>query len=72
MIIKVFPDKEKAKSIIDNAEGREQFIKIKADSSFSTFIVESYYEIIKEFSTASLVVYGNRFTNNTKINMVIP
>ncbi len=59
MIIKVFPDKEKAKSIFQMAESRKKFLdnleKIKA---YPTMIAESYYEIIKEFCTAIMLMGG--------------
>ncbi len=59
MIIKILPDKEKAKSIFQMVESRQQFLedleKIKA---YPTIIVENYYEVIKELCTAIILIDG--------------
>lgn len=58
MLHKVFPDKEKAKSIFNMALDRESFISTLKDKNFSTIIAENYYEVIKELSTALLLLNG--------------
>jgi hypothetical protein len=58
MIIKISPDKEKAKSILKLAEEREQFLQKIKISGFATIFTENYYEIIKELATAVLLVDG--------------
>ena len=62
MIIKVFPDKEKAKSIFRMAEERENKIKELDRFNFSTIIAENYYEAIKEMITAILLIKGIKTT----------
>jgi len=57
MLHKVFPDKEKAKSILNMAIDREKFISsVKLD--YPSIIAENYYEIIKELSSALLLLNG--------------
>ncbi|MFH1310799.1 MAG: hypothetical protein ABIH65_00130 [Nanoarchaeota archaeon] len=59
MIIKVFPDKEKAKSILKMANSREQFLKdMEKIKIYSTIITENYYEIIKELCIAVILTDG--------------
>jgi len=52
----VFKDKEKVKSLLKLIEEREKFLEL--DIKFPTIIVETYYEIIKELSVASLLLDG--------------
>ena len=47
MIIKVSPDKEKVKSILQLTKEREEFISIIDHVKFSTNASENYYEILK-------------------------
>ncbi len=56
MLQKVFPDKEKVKSIIKMISEREKFVSVIGKKEFSTIIAENYYEIIKELSTALLLL----------------
>jgi cupin superfamily acireductone dioxygenase involved in methionine salvage len=58
MIHKVFPDKQKASSILEMAEDREKVISTLQKSNFPTIITENYYEIIKELATALLLLDG--------------
>ncbi len=62
MIIKTFPDKQKAKSIFELVLGREEFIKKAHADSFPTIKTENYYEIIKELSTILLLLRGFKST----------
>lgn len=57
MIHKVFPDKEKAKSIFKMAIDREKTIN-SLKINYPTIIAENYYDIIKELSTALLLLNG--------------
>lgn len=57
MIHNVFPDKEKAKSIFKMALDREKTLKL-LKINYPTIIAENYYEIIKELSTALLLIHG--------------
>lgn len=57
MIHKVFPDREKAKSIFKMALDRERTINL-LKINYPTIIAENYYEIIKELSTALLLLNG--------------
>ena len=57
MLHKVFPDKERAKSIITMAFDREKFL-ISAKIDYQNIIIENYYEIIKELASALLLLNG--------------
>ena len=57
MLHKVLIDKEKAKSMLKMAINRQEAINsIKID--YPTIIAENYYEIIKELSSALLLLEG--------------
>lgn len=58
MIIKISPDKEKAKSILNMTEDREKFLSTIDAGRFSTIAAENYYEIIKELAAAIFLVEG--------------
>lgn len=59
MIIKIFPDKEKAKSIFQMAESRQQFLEnLEKTKAYPTIIAENYYEIIKELCMAIILADG--------------
>lgn len=58
MIIKVTPDKEKVKSILQLTKEREDFVKTIDHDKFSTNASENYYEIIKELASALLLLDG--------------
>lgn len=58
MIIKVFPDKERVKSMLKLIENRERFVSSVNINEFSTIIAEIYYEIIKELATSLLLLDG--------------
>lgn len=58
MIIKISPDKERARSILEMAKNRENFVSSTDSSKFPTIVAESYYEIIKELATALLLLDG--------------
>ncbi len=58
-MIKIFPDREKAKSIFGMVMSREKFIKdLEKINSYSTIIAENYYEIIKELCIAIALAEG--------------
>lgn len=58
MIIKVTPDKEKVKSILQLIDEREAFTTSIDHEKFSTNASENYYEIIKELANALLLIDG--------------
>ena len=58
MIIRITPDKERAKSIIKMVEERESSIEILKKANFPTIVGEAYYEIVKELATARLLLEG--------------
>lgn len=62
MIIKISPDIEKAKSIMNLASSREKFVKTIDLNKFSTIIAENYYEIIKELVNAIFLIDGLKTT----------
>lgn len=60
MIIKVTPDIEKVKSILQLIKEREEFVSSIDHNKFSTNATENYYEIIKELANALLLLDGLR------------
>lgn len=58
MIIKISPDKEKAKSIKKIVKTREEFLEKSDIKEYSTILAENYYEVIKELATAILLTEG--------------
>ena len=58
MIIKIAPDIEKAKSLLQMAQDRESFINSVNFDKFLTGKIESYYEVIKELATALALTEG--------------
>lgn len=62
MIIKVIPDKEKVKSILNLINARENFVSLIDAEKFSTIVAENYYEILKELATAMLLLDGLKTT----------
>ena len=62
MILKITPDKEKAKSILQLIKEREDFVKTIDNEKFSTNTVENYYEIIKELASALILLDGFKST----------
>ena len=58
-MIKITPDKERAKSIFEMVKSREQFLNnLEKIKTYPTIIAENYYEIIKELCTAIALVEG--------------
>ncbi len=58
-MIKINPDKEKAKSILNIVALRENFLKgLKNKNEYSTIIAENYYEIIKELCISIALTEG--------------
>lgn len=58
MIIKITPDKEKASSLFQMAESKEDFVNKTMKLSSPNILAENYYEIIKELSTAIALIDG--------------
>lgn len=58
MIIKVIPDKEKIKSILELTKERENFVSTIDHEKFSTNATENYYEILKELTGALILLDG--------------
>jgi len=58
MIIKISPDREKAKSIIVMVNDRKKFISSTNIEQFPNIAVENYYDIISELATAILLSDG--------------
>ena len=62
MPYKIFPDKEKARSIFRMALEREKSVSNLDPAMFATIVMENYYEIIKELATAILLLCGIKAT----------
>ena len=60
MIIKINPDKERARAIMKMALNREQSLGAIKKAGYSTIICEFYYEIIKELMGAILYLEGKK------------
>jgi len=58
MLIKIIPDKEKAKSMLNLIKNREEFLLSVDMERFSTIAAETYYEIIKELTATLLLLDG--------------
>ncbi len=58
MILKISPDKERAKSMKKIITKRKESFKFIKQSNFPSIICENYYEIIKELLTAIGYCYG--------------
>jgi len=70
MIHKIFADKEKVKSMLKMAVDREKAINsIKVD--YPTIVAENYYEIIKELSSALLLLNGLKVTGENAHKEII-
>ena len=70
MMHKVFPDREKAKSIFNLALAREKSILL-LKTDFTNRIVENYYEVIKEIASALLLLKGVKFTGENAHKEII-
>lgn len=57
-LIKITPDKEKAKNILKMVSLIEERIKGQEKSKMAALIITDYYEIIKELITAILLING--------------
>jgi hypothetical protein len=57
-LIKISPDKERAKSLLKMVELIEERIKTQDKIKMSALIIIDYYEIIKELITAILFIEG--------------
>lgn len=57
-LIKIIPDRERAKSIIKMVTLIEERIKLQDRDKMSALIIADYYEIIKELITAVLLIDG--------------
>lgn len=62
MIIKITPDKEKVKSMLQLIKEREDFVDTIDYEKFSTNSAENYYEIIKELASALILIDGLKAT----------
>ena len=62
MIIKITPDREKVRSILQLIKEREDFVSTIDIEKFSTNASENYYEIIKELANALLLLDGLKTT----------
>jgi hypothetical protein len=62
MIIRITPDKEKARSMINMIKDREIFLSSVDIGKFSTIAAENYYEIIKELASVTLLLDGYKAT----------
>jgi hypothetical protein len=57
-LIKITPDKEKARSIVKMVSLIKERIKIQERDKMAALIIADYYEIIKELITAILLIDG--------------
>ncbi len=57
-LLRIQPDKERAKSLITLSELRREKIKLYDEHTEASLIIEIYYEIAKELITAILFIDG--------------
>lgn len=57
-LIKITPDKEKAKSMMNMANTRQNMISTVDSSKYTSLVVEGHYEIIKELMSSILIFDG--------------
>jgi len=57
-LIKITPNKERAKSILEMVSLIEERIKIQDKVKMASLVISDYYEIIKELITAVLLIDG--------------
>ncbi len=62
MLLKIVPDKEKAKSMLNLIKNREDFLSSIDIERFPTIAAETYYEIIKELIATLLLLDGFKTT----------
>jgi hypothetical protein len=62
LIIKVNPDEEKARSILKSSEITLERIAETNESKFPSNIIKEYYEVIREFISAILILDGYKAT----------
>ncbi|MEK6864543.1 MAG: hypothetical protein AABX27_04570 [Nanoarchaeota archaeon] len=60
MIIKVTPNKEKARSMLALAESKEAFANTIDIKLYPTNAAENYYDVIRELASAVLLLDGNK------------
>jgi len=66
-LIKMTPDKEKARSILNMVNLIEERIKIQDKNKMSALIITDYYEIIKELITAILLIEGYKTLSHIEL-----
>ena len=67
VIIKVSPDKEKAKNLFKMIQSILERIENSNKKKFTSLIVSDYYEIIKELITAILISTGIKTLSHKKL-----
>ena len=58
MIIKITPDKERAKSMLNMIKDTEEFLLTADMKKFSTLVAKGYYDIIRELVSIVLLLDG--------------
>lgn len=61
-IIKITPDKEKAKSIMKMVKTTLEMIKTIDAKKFASNVLKEYYDVIREFMTVTLLLDGFKTT----------
>ena len=56
--IRTKKNEERARDIMNQVEKRLEFITMMNEKEHATFIIEAYYEVIKELLTALLALEG--------------
>ncbi len=66
-LIKITPDKERAKSILKMINLIEDRIKLQNKEKMSALIISDYYEIIKELATSVLLIDGYKTLSHKEL-----
>ena len=62
--VKITPDKEKAKSLIETAEDRIKFLIRSLNEKTANYIFEDYYSSILELAQALVILDGYKINNH--------
>src|SRR3989344_3534583 len=62
--LKITPDKEKAKSLIETAEDRIKYSIRDLNEKTANYIFEDYYSSVLELAQALVLLYGYKINNH--------
>jgi len=69
--VKITPDKEKAKSLIETAEERIRYSNKEVNEKTSNYIFEDYYSSVLEMMQALVLLHGYKVANHVCLGFFI-